>query len=193
MVKREQVYSPSSPSVTSLMLIVNSCAVARTSSIRLSLSAAGTNNQESKFNYDTFISICHTLKSGRFSWHSFYSWKFKCMNTEQKGKKIVILWLCSHIVLSMKINCIATGKKYFMMAFSQKANWIWISQDSNPTSLQSIVFRMSIHRFETYMLELSNPHLQTLYLYICRFFTQSSMNKSKVQTYYECDLGAKEA
>lgn len=48
MVKREQVYRPSSPSVTSLMLMVNSDDVARTSSIRLSLKAAyiDTNREE---------------------------------------------------------------------------------------------------------------------------------------------------
>lgn len=45
MVKREQVYMPSSDSVTSLMLMVNSDDVARTSSILLSLRAGNTDNQ----------------------------------------------------------------------------------------------------------------------------------------------------
>lgn len=137
MVKREQVYSPSSASVTSLMLIVSSCDVARTSSIRLSLSAAGTNNQESIINYDTFISICHTLKSGGFSvtfplflkvlmhgyWPKDETWKIllpknytfnqkKIINNNKKEH--IILWLCSHIVLRMKINSIATGKKIYI-------------------------------------------------------------------------------
>lgn len=56
----------------------------------------------------------------------------------------------------------AAGKNYFMMAFSQRANGIWISQDSNLTSFQSIVYRMSIHRFETHMLELTYSFTNSL-------------------------------
>lgn len=164
MVKREQVYSPSSASVTSLMLIVSSCDVARTSSIRLSLSAAGTNNQESIINYDTFISICHTLKSGGFSvtfplflkvlmhgyWPKDETWKIllpKNYTFNQKKlltttKKSISFYDYVHILCCVWRSIpLLQGKKYiFRDGFLSEGKWNMDQSrfKSNITSVNSV-------------------------------------------------------
>ncbi len=130
---------------------------------------------------------CVILKSGGFSetspnhpvlnheyWPANNMWKHRNINKLQFNLKINLKkWPFQSMIMfkycaEYENQFFAAGTKYFMMAFSQRANGIWISQDSNLTSFQSISYRMSIHRFETHAW--AHLLINKLAIYdICRF------------------------
>ncbi len=142
MVKSEQVYIPSSASVTSLMLIVNSCDVALPSSIRLSLSAARTNNQQSTINYDKFIiSMRHTQEwwisetspnhpvLNHEYWPANNMWKHRNINKLQFNLKINLKKVTISVYDYVQILCwvwksiLCCRDKIFYDGFQSEGKW----------------------------------------------------------------------
>ncbi len=181
MVKSEQVYIPSSASVTSLMLIVNSCDVARTSSIRLSLSATGTNNQQNTINYDTFISMCHTQERrilcdfpkppqvlNHEYWPTNNMWKHWNINKLQFNLKIsvhdyvqILCWVWRSIL--------CCREKLFYDGFQSEGKWN-MDQSRFKSNIISVNSVQNEHS-SIWNTCLSSPtHLQTRYLWHLQVF-----------------------
>lgn len=76
------------------------------------------------------------MRHGKFYFQKITHLIKKIINNNKKRAYHSMIMFTYCAAYEDQFHCYREKNIYFVMAFCQRANGIWISQDSNPTSLQ---------------------------------------------------------